>query len=101
MNWFQTILNFLLGGGLVAMIVASVAAWRRYKSGEIADDDAIIARLDKDNQSLRFQMEQKDIRIEEERRLRWHAEDVASNEKRKKNEYRSRLKRYEEVEDDE
>jgi hypothetical protein len=84
------LLKLLLGGGLVAMVTAGVAALRKYRSGEIVDDDAVIARLDKDNKRLRFQLEQKDERIEEERRGRWHAEDVAAQ-------YRRRLSKYEDV----
>lgn len=89
----STILNVLLGGGLVAMLTAGVAALRKYKSGEIADDDAVITRLDKDNKSLRSNIRDKDEIIEEERRMRWRAEDKASI-------YRRRLMQYETVEED-
>lgn len=77
-NNFSAILNILLGGGLVTMLVAGVAAIRKYKSGEIVDDDAVIARLDKDNQALRLQVSEKERVIEEERAKRWLAEDEAA-----------------------
>lgn len=92
MSDFSALLNVILGGGLVAMITAVVAALRKYKSGEIVDDDAVIARLDKDNQGLRKSNSDKDVIIEQERRMRWDAEEKA-------NRYRLRLMKYEEVEE--
>ena len=90
---FSAILNVLLGGGLVAMLTAGVAAIRKFKSGEIVDDDAVIARLDRDNASLRVQNAEKDELIEKERRARWGAEEKATR-------YRLRLMKYEDVEDE-
>lgn len=92
MSEFSALLNLLLGGGVVAVLTAVVAAIRKYKAGEIVDDDAVIARLDKDNQALRTQNSEKDQIIENERRMRWSAEDKA-------NRYRLRLMKYEDVDD--
>lgn len=92
MNDISALLNIILGGGLVAMLTAVVAAIRKYKSGEIVDDDAVIARLDKDNQALRVSNTAKDEVIETERKMRWAAEETA-------NKYRLRLMKYEEVEE--
>ena len=78
MNEVTALLNVILGGGLVAMITAIVAAIRKYKSGEIVDDDAVITRLDKDNQQLRDQNAEKDSIIEQERKERWAAEERAA-----------------------
>ena len=92
MNDVSALLNVILGGGLVAMLTAVVAAIRKYKSGEIVDDDAVIARLDKDNQALRARNSELEHLVESERRMRWGAEEKA-------NRYRLRLMKYEEVEE--
>ena len=92
MSEFSALLNLLLGGGDVAVLTAVVAAIRKYKAGEIVDDDAVIARLDKDNQALRIQVSDRDQVIESERKMRWSAEEKA-------NRYRLRLMKYEDVDD--
>lgn len=92
MSEFSALLNLLLGGGVVAVLTAVVAAIRKYKAGEIVDDDAVIARLDKDNQALRIQVSDRDQVIESERKMRWSAEEKA-------NRYRLRLMKYEDVDD--
>lgn len=94
MSDFSIILNVLLGGGIVAMITAAVAALRKYKAGEIVDDDAVIGRLDKDNTALRGQLRELQEEFEAERRRRWRAEDLAAG-------YRRRLTMHEEVEEHE
>lgn len=78
MNDISALLNVILGGGLVAMLTAIVAAIRKYKSGEIVDDDAVIARLDRDNKDLRDRLTAANDKIEEERRARWKAEEEAT-----------------------
>lgn len=79
MDNFTILINALLAGGLTAMITAGVAAYRKYKAGEIVDDDAVIARLDKDNQSLRERLDRAEADLENERRLRRAAEDDAAS----------------------
>lgn len=71
-------LNLIIGGVVVAILTASVAAYRRIKSGAIVDDDAIIARLDDDNMKVRALNASLTIQFEAERRLRWRAEDLVS-----------------------
>ena len=58
MGEFTSLLYTLLGGGVVAMVTAGVAAIRKYKSGEIVDDDAIIARLNSDNINIRHERDE-------------------------------------------
>lgn len=67
MGEFQSLLYTLLGGGVVAMVTAGVAAIRKYKAGEIVDDDAIIARLDNDNKNLRTERDEARKEVERER----------------------------------
>lgn len=71
-------LNLVVGGVVVAILTASVAAYRRIKSGAIVDDDAVIARLDADNVKLRIEKDKLEKSLEKERRTRWMAEDNAA-----------------------
>lgn len=75
-------LNFIIGGVLVAVLTASVAAYRRIKAGAIVDDDAVISRLDGDNVKIRAQHSDLLSQFEEERRKRWRAEDLAASYRR-------------------
>lgn len=77
-----TLLNLLLGGGLIATITAIVAAIRKWKAGEIVDDDAIIARLDRDNANLRELLDKRTRELDEERAKRFQAEDDAAEARR-------------------
>lgn len=88
MDNLTILLNILLGTGFAATLTAIVAAVRKWKSGEIVDDDAIIARLDRDNLSLRNQLQDLREQLEVERQARWKAEDIAA-------ECRRQLKVYE------
>lgn len=90
---FAATLNVLLGVGVGATVLTIVAAIRKHKSGEIVDDDAVIARLDKDNQDLRKRDKEHVEELEAERRKRWRVEDIAAR-------YKRRLLQYEEVEDE-
>lgn len=71
-------LNLVIGGVLVAVVTAAVAAYRRIKAGEIVDDDAVIARLDGDNVKIRAQNAELIAQIEIERGKKWAAEDMAA-----------------------
>ena len=82
LNELGPFLNTLVGVVCVTVLGAIVAAIRKIKSGNIVDDDAVIARLDSDNVKLRALNDAKDEIIERERRARWHAEDVAAAYKR-------------------
>lgn len=85
----SSFLQVLIGGVIVTVITAVVAAIRKIKSGNIVDDDAIIARLDKDNIKTRTEREEAKteaarlaVLFEAERRARWRAEDIATIYKR-------------------
>lgn len=67
MGEFTSLLYTLLGGGIVAMVTAGVAAIRKYKSGEIVDDDAIIARLNSDNINIRAERDEAKREVERQR----------------------------------
>lgn len=82
LNDLGQFLNLVLGGVVVALITAGVAAWRRLKSGAIVDDDAVIARLDADNVRLRKERKTLAAEVEKERRARWRAEDIAAQYRR-------------------
>lgn len=75
MNDLGIVLNILLGTGVGASLLTVVTAYRKWKSGEVVDDDAVIARLDKDNLDLRGRLALVQVEVEDERRRRWKAED--------------------------
>jgi microcompartment protein CcmL/EutN len=77
-----SLLNVLIGGTFVAVVTAIVAAIRKIKSGNIVDDDAVIARLDSDNVKIRKERDEAVAALEVERRARWRAEDIAALYKR-------------------
>lgn len=72
------LLYAILGGGLSGFLLAVIAVIRKYKSGEIADDDAVIIRLDKDNRNLRLERDGLQVEADRLRRLVYDWQEQAA-----------------------
>lgn len=64
--------------GLASLAATGVGVYRKLKSGEIEDDGTLLDRVSKDNVNLRAQLDLTNLKYEDERLQRRHAEDAAA-----------------------
>lgn len=64
--------------GFASFIATMVGVYRKWKAGEIEDDGTLLDRVTSDNANLRTQLDLVNLKYEDERLMRRHAEDKAA-----------------------